>query len=182
MTYLNNATWQDGREWNACFPPTTIPPTVVPTTIVPTTTIIPDKGFTISKIAPAGNGPYLSGQTVEFVVKITNIGEVTFAQVRFRDEYDASKLALMQIIAIDGSNVTAQFTVDPSLGVITHPDLTTFLGDLAPGASYSLVYKFRALQATSSTCNIAQAIPDGMPPKSAQACVSIDVQSPRTDL
>jgi len=151
---------------------------------VVTVTPTPPSGITIDKAVPAGSGPYQVGAEIRFRITITNTGQTTYTSVYFRDQYNQSRLDFLRIInAKNNQNITGSFNVNEQTGAISINDITTVLGDLAPGQNYQIDMYFTALAPTSTTCNDAFIIPEaGKPEMGDQACVSINQTPPPTDL
>ncbi|KXK08654.1 MAG: hypothetical protein UZ20_WS6002000753 [candidate division WS6 bacterium OLB21] len=133
-------------------------------------------------MTPNGPGPYNVGQIVPFRITITNTGQTTYSVISFRDSWNTSRLDFIRIINnANGNDVTSNFTINRTMGVVSSNDITTFLGDLGPGQSYNLRFEFRALAATNRTCNDVSIVPNGGNQMTDDACVSIN-QPPPTDM
>lgn len=146
----------------------------------PTCEAVP--GITLDKMTPNGPGPYNVGQIVPFRITITNTGQTTYSVISFRDSWNTSRLDFIRIINnANGNDVTSNFTINRTMGVVSSNDITTFLGDLGPGQSYNLRFEFRALAATNRTCNDVSIVPIGGNQMTDDACVSIN-QPPPTDM
>ncbi|KXK26228.1 MAG: hypothetical protein TR69_WS6001001223 [candidate division WS6 bacterium OLB20] len=139
-------------------------------------------GITLEKVAVNGSGPYNIGQTIPFRIVITNTGQTTYTAINFVDTYNTARLDLIRIVNLNNNqDVTGNFTVNRTLGRITANDLTSFMGDLGPGQTFRLRFDFRALTATSQTCNDVSIQPNGGDWMDDEACVSVN-QPPPTDL
>jgi uncharacterized repeat protein (TIGR01451 family) len=133
--------------------------------------------YTIEKIITDADGFYNIGETVNFMVRVRNTGELTLTTVAFRDIYNPSRLDYLSSSANrnGGSAQSVNFSVNESTGVITHSDLTSVLGDLNPNDYYDIAFRFRALTAVNRTCNEAYVNPDNLGEITDDECLSIGV-------
>lgn len=163
-------------------PTATATPTVSPSpSPSPSPTPIPSN-VTVTKTA-LNEGPVQIGSNVVFRIDIRNIGQTTVTAINFRDQYNSSRLDFRRIYLNNGNTVTNEFSIDENLGIIRHEDLTQDFGDLAPGATMTFFFEFRALVATNRTCNDVFIIPSGGKGEiSARDCVEIKETPPPTDL
>ena len=99
-------------------------------------------------------GPFYVGQTVDFSIRVTNTGKTTITELPLQDLYDPTTLGYL------GATPASDDNHDD--GIIDWGDLTTSLGDLAPGNSLTVAVRFRALQATSSTTQVAASALSGV--------------------
>ena len=104
---------------------------------------------TIDKRLAAGQ-PHVvpSGGTVVYEVVVTNSGQSTVSAVPVVDTYDPGQLTLL--------SATPSPTA-ASAGTMRWDDVTTTLGDLAPGASVTLRLEFRVTAAVAELTNTATA-------------------------
>ncbi|RME50549.1 MAG: hypothetical protein D6790_21065, partial [Caldilineae bacterium] len=93
----------------------------------------PQGSYVITK-SLNGAGPFRVGETISFTVRITNTGATTILVLPLRDTYDTNYLTIV------GATPSPADLVND--GTIDWPDLTTAVGDLAPGDSASVVVTF----------------------------------------
>lgn len=100
--------------------------------------------------------------------------------VPFRDVFD-SLLKYQSAVGTStslGRNVNIPFT--QSGNTVSIDDLTKYLGNLAPGQSYTIHMKF--LATPGSGCNTSYWNPNNLGEQSSRACVNITTTPPDTDL
>ena len=88
------------------------------------------------------NDPAYVGEEVVFTIRVSNVGDTAVDILPLRDTYDPTMLQFVSATPA-ASNVAS--------GVITWNDLTVSLGNLAPGQSFDVLVRFKALSATSDT-------------------------------
>jgi uncharacterized repeat protein (TIGR01451 family) len=107
--------------------------TMLPAQSAATPVRITAPGLSVSTQRAAG--PALAvGGFITFTVDLLNSGDTTITHLPLRDAYPAGLLTFVRASAA-GATVTA--------GVVQWPDLTTQLGNLAPGATVQLVLVYR---------------------------------------
>ncbi len=133
-------------------------------------------GYEIIKEVMDSDNIYNIGETVNFRVTFRNTGETTLDVIPFRDLYNPSRL---DFLSANGNkngaaNTNISYSINEATGLITHTDLSTVLGNLAPGEYYQLNFAFRALSRVSRTCNEAFINPDDMGEEMDDACIVIN--------
>ncbi|MEM7132615.1 MAG: SdrD B-like domain-containing protein [Chloroflexota bacterium] len=94
----------------------------------------------VSKVRHGAN-PFGVNDLVDYTIGITNTGDVTITVLPLEDRYNDVFLRFENAsVTPDGNNTD---------GVLIWNDLTTFLGNLAPGASFSIDITFTALADTT---------------------------------
>jgi uncharacterized repeat protein (TIGR01451 family) len=144
----------------------------------PTVVVVgPQQQLAISKqVAVVGGGPALAGATLEYTVRVLNIGAVPARYISITDDLDMPVAG--QLSYVDGSatlnGLTAGITF---VGSILTADYSTLYGDLEPDAE--IVLRFRAelypdLAIGTIVTNTAE-VEWNDPPRTASASVSISV-------
>ena len=106
-------------------------------------------GYEINKtLVDPPSGPVDPGQVITFNVMITNTGSVNLTHLPLRDEFDVDDISFLG--ASEPPDV-----VDTDNGVITWNDLTSSLGDLAPGEALDLGLTFVVDSFETSILNVA---------------------------
>lgn len=103
----------------------------------------PSAAISKSRTSPALTSP---GETVTFDIVVTNTGDTTLAQVPLDDVYDDA------VLQFDSSMPVANASGG---GSISWTDITTALGDIAPGNSATVTVDFIALDVATTTTNTA---------------------------
>jgi len=145
---------------------------------------VPERGFTIRKVATNDDGPYDIGDVVNFRVEIVNTGDETLTSIAYRDVFDNSFLSYVSVLAVSpahpgGFNMTPYLarSVNGNITTLSNPDITAQLGDLAPGKLMYFDYTFVARSASNRACNDVFAKPEGMSEKQARDCVGIIIST-----
>src|SRR5436853_2090974 len=92
------------------------------------------------------------GEYLTFTIRITNSGTLTVTRLPVIDQYESNILRLDATTPLSSTNVVTPATGG---GLITWADLTTTFGPIAPGASVSIVTRFRAIAPKPATVNHA---------------------------
>ncbi len=92
--------------------------------------------------------PIYAGQEISFTIRITNTGPSTVTVLPLGDWYDSTTLSFVSAVPQPNTAVT---------GTLTWNDLTTALGDLAPGQAVAVVTRFQTLKATTVVLSVASA-------------------------
>ncbi len=154
-------------------------------TVVCTQDVVENPGYTLTKVATNAVGSYDIGAQVRFRIVLQNTGDTTLTTIRFRDSFDSRYLTFVSAFGtsptVNNLNITNSLntSVQDYMMILSNEDITTVLGDLAPGQSYSIDFTFNANRASHSTCNDVFAHPTGLTEKQARACVGIVL---KTDL
>ena len=90
--------------------------------------------------------PASPGETVTFEVVVTNSGDTTLTTVPVTDDYDDA------VLAFDSASIVPEPLVP---GALSWTDITTALGDIAPGRSVTFTVDFIALDVNATTTNDA---------------------------
>jgi len=106
----------------------------------------PAIGIVKTTTSPANGVVNLNGEVV-FTVRITNLGDTTLVKIPVQDIYEAN---IIQFVRTSIS--TPSVNVNGNNGTLNWADITTDLGDLAPGASVQFTVTFRliSLQETAN--------------------------------
>jgi uncharacterized repeat protein (TIGR01451 family)/fimbrial isopeptide formation D2 family protein len=113
-----------------------------------TSLTITDPRLDVDKsLAPGQPGTIEVGNTVTFLVAITNSGDTVMEVVPLRDTYDTGSLEFVNAAVAPDSHAG---------GVLVWNDLTATLGDLAPGGSFELLLTFRALAAAGAAADTVE--------------------------
>ena len=102
-----------------------------------------------------GDNPFVSGVDISFTIVVTNSGPVTLTVVPLEDRYNSVFLEYKSA------------SVPPSAagpGVLAWSDLTTALGNIAPGATISLTVTFETLADTTLLQPVAPCTGSGHTP------------------
>ncbi len=112
---------------------------------------ITDPRISISKtVTDPADGLVAVGQEVTFTIRLRNEGDTTIVTIPVHDLYEANILTYVR------TSISApQVTVNGNDGELFWSDVTTSLGDLAPGQQVSFTVTFRLTQPTEGTTNVA---------------------------
>ena len=102
---------------------------------------ITDPAIGISKrtTSPANGIVTLNGE-VEFTIRVSNLGDTTLVKIPVQDIYEANIIEF-----VSTSISTPSVNTNGSDGTLNWADITTDLGDLAPGASVEFTVTFRLI-------------------------------------
>lgn len=135
--------------------------------------------YKIEKVLEGNQGPFNIGELVTFRVRITNIGQTTLTNVRFRDVYNSNYITYVGGSAIKSSGGSIS-DINPHLTLKINGEIqianvasSSVLGSIAPGNYYEFTLKFIAKAPTSSTCNVGYADLPDLPEISDDACLPI---------
>lgn len=92
------------------------------------------------------------GQYLTFTIRITNTGTLTVTRLPLVDNYESSILRLDSTNPLSSTNIVTPATGG---GLITWADLTSTFGPLSPGASITVITRFRAIAPKPATVNAA---------------------------
>src|SRR5688572_9420737 len=128
------------------------------------------------QVTVVGGGPVLPGGTLEYVVRVTNIGAVPAQTVLITDKVDGSQAG--QLVYVNGSATMNGSTVGITIaGSTITADYSSFYGPLAPGEVVTL--RFRALLdqglTTGTVVTNTGVVVWNNPPQTASASVSVVV-------
>ncbi len=136
---------------------------------------ITDPRVAISKsLTEPADGVVTLGQEITFTITIQNQGDTRLDVIPVEDLYEAQVLEFLR------TDISApQVTVNGNDGRLFWSDVTTDLGDLAPGQSLSFTTVFRLIKAVH-TVNLVRLVPDvldefGDPVNPAQGESSVDI-------
>jgi uncharacterized repeat protein (TIGR01451 family) len=110
--------------------------------------------FDVSKTGPVRQRV---GETAEFVIQVTNTGDVTLNNVRVTDNYDPS---------LDPTAATGGY-------VISGGSLVWNMGNLPPGKTIRLRVNCQCLRAARTACNRVSVSADGLTAVGDEACLEI---------
>jgi len=107
----------------------------------------PAIGILKTTTSPANGIVNLNGEVV-FTVRVTNLGDTTLVKIPVQDIYEAN---IIQFVRTSIS--TPSVNVNGNNGTLSWADITTDLGDIAPGASVQWTVTFRLI-AQQETSNV----------------------------
>lgn len=93
------------------------------------------------------------GEYLTFTIRITNSGTLTVTRLPVIDQYESNILRLDATAPLSSTNVVTPATGG---GLITWADLTRTFGPIPPGASLTIVTRFRAIAPKPATVNHAR--------------------------
>ncbi|HRJ41566.1 MAG TPA: SdrD B-like domain-containing protein, partial [Caldilineaceae bacterium] len=101
---------------------------------------ITDPKIGINKTTTSPTGPVDLNGEILFTIRVTNLGDTTLVKIPVQDLYEAN------IIQFVRTNISApSVSVVGSNGTLNWTDITTDLGDLAPGASVQFTVTFKLI-------------------------------------
>ncbi|RME53685.1 MAG: YncE family protein [Caldilineae bacterium] len=143
----------------------------------------PAIGISKRTTSPA-NGIVALGEEVVFTIRITNKGDTTLVKIPVQDIYEANILEFVR------TNISApdRVSVQGNAGELFWDDVTTDLGDLAPGASaeFQVTFKLIAEQHTVNLVNTGTSIDengDTVDPVTGESDANVEpAQPPKFDI
>jgi uncharacterized repeat protein (TIGR01451 family) len=137
----------------------------------------PQQQLAVSKqVAVVGGGPALAGATLEYTVRVLNVGSVPASYVSITDDLDMPIAG--QLSYVDGTaRLNGQTTGISVAGPVITADYSTFYGDLEADTEIMLVFRAELdpdLAIGTIVTNIAE-VTWNDPPSTATAAVSITV-------